>query len=246
MRPFFKKGHAGDKGVFDFGVIHAFEQRLNASASFAVGKRNKSAGFCLLAVRAAGKLPVGVEELSVLKKVQQMHVGVGISFHQPSVVFGRAPVGWNDVGLNEDSSSYYHGVFSFPLSRSSVKMGAVVSPSDCVALGDTSGWVIANVYENNRGRIPWGVNSPFLSPIARIGVVPRYSFYLTRRHYGNANIAFLDGHVEHGSLRDWTLPIEPVHRRWHYDGKAHLDRLVYRDAENWATLRGMDEEIPDD
>ena len=125
-------------------------------------------------------------------------------------------------------------------------MGAVVSPSDCVALGDTSGWVIANVYENNRGRIPWGVNPPFLSPIACIGVVPRYSFYLTRRHYGNANIAFLDGHVEHGSLRAWTLPIESVHRRWHYDGKAHLDRLVYRDAQNWEPLRGMDEEIPDD
>ena len=52
--------------------------------------------------------------------------------------------------------------------------------------------------------------------------------------------------VEHGSLRDWTLPIDSVHRRWHYDVKAHLDRLHYRDAENWAPLRGVDEEIPTD
>lgn len=32
----------------------------------------------------------------------------------------------------------------------------------------------------------------------------------------------------------------------HYDGKVHLDRLVYRDAENWAPLRGVDEKIPVD
>ena len=154
--------------------------------------------------------------------------------------------GLNDVGLNEDSpSSYYHGVSSFPFSRSSVKLGSVVSPADCVSLGDTAGWVIANVFQNN-SRIPWGVNPPFLSPIARVGVVPRYTFYLTRRHYGNANVAFLDGHVEHGSLRDWTLPVESVHRRWHWDGKAHLDRLVYRDAENWSPLYGIDEKPPED
>lgn len=55
---------------------------------------------------------------------------------------------------------------------------------------------------------------------------------------------FSDRHVEHGSLRDWTLLIESVHRRWHYNGKAHLDRLDYPDAENWAPLRGINEEIP--
>ena len=87
---------------------------------------------------------------------------------------------------------------------------------------------------------------PFISLVANYGLVPRYTFHLTRRHYGNANMAFLDGHVEHGSFRDWTLLAESVHRRWHLDGKAHLDRLVYRDAENWATLRGMDEEIKED
>lgn len=59
-------------------------------------------------------------------------------------------------------------------------------------------------------------------------------------------MAFTDGHVEHGSLRDWTLPVESVHRHWHYDNKAHLNRLIYRDADNWATLYGVDEEIPHD
>ena len=154
--------------------------------------------------------------------------------------------GLNDFGLRGDSS------------LSSVKLGSVVSPSDCVALGDTAGWVEAfNVLDKVTVKVNAGVNSsgiftlnsrfypPLLSPVPS-AFVPRYTFHLTRRHYGNANIAFLDGHVEHGSLRDWTLPVESVHRRWHYDNQAHLDRLTYRDAENWSPLYGIDEKPPRD
>ena len=71
-------------------------------------------------------------------------------------------------------------------------------------------------------------------------------FNLTQRHYDNVNIAFLDGHVEHGSFRDWTLSIELVHRCWHYAGKAPLERLRYRDAENWSPLSCVNEEISGD
>ena len=136
---------------------------------------------------------------------------------------------------------------------SSVKLGSVVSPSDCVSLGDTAGWAFypgtvsssgSTVYDFRSSNVT--LSPPFLSPVARFGLLPRYSFDLTRRHYGNANMAFLDGHVEHGNLRDWTLPVESVHRRWHWDGKPHLDRLVYRGVDNWAPLRGMDEQIPVD
>jgi len=44
----------------------------------------------------------------------------------------------------------------------------------------------------------------------------------------------------------WTLLVELVHRRWHYNDKSHLNQLRYRNAENWAPLRGIDEEIPAD
>ena len=86
---------------------------------------------------------------------------------------------------------------------------------------------------------------PYLFPVSDPLFV-RYSFPLTQRHYGNANMAFSDEHVEHGTLRDWTLPVGSVHRRWHYDNKAHLDRLRYRDAENWSPLYGFDEKPPED
>lgn len=59
-----------------------------------------------------------------------------------------------------------------------------------------------------------------------------YIFRLTRQYYGKSNMAFSDEHVEHISLRDWPLPIESVHRSWHYASKARLDHLVYRDADN--------------
>ena len=158
--------------------------------------------------------------------------------------------GWNRYGLNDGGRGY--GSLVGKRERS-VKLGSVVSPSDCVVLGDTAGWAFypgtvsssgSTVYDFRSSNVT--LSPPFLSPVARFGLLPRYSFDLTRRHYGNANMAFLDGHVEHGNLRDWTLPVESVHRRWHWDGKPHLDRLVYRDADNWAPLRGMDEKLPAD
>ena len=118
-----------------------------------------------------------------------------------------------------------------------IKRSQIVSPSDHIQLGDTPGWRSQDshyilVTNPTLARFPFRAN-PYVFP------------FLTRRHSGVSNMAFSDGHVEHGSLRDWTLPVESVHRRWHWDGKAHLDRLVYRDADNWAPLYGVDEEIPD-
>ena len=149
--------------------------------------------------------------------------------------------GWNRFGLGSkdyrEASHIGVSIVTFNHKERSVKRGSVVAPADCVSLGDASGWAPSLISS---------FTPPFLSPVPNPVFRPLYTFHLTRRHYDYANMAFLDGHIEHGSLRDWTLPVESVHRRWHWDGKAHLDRLVYRDAENWAPLRGMDEELPAD
>ena len=148
--------------------------------------------------------------------------------------------GWNDYGLNENARIRSH--MRVKGDARPIKMAEVVSPADCVALGDAT-FV--------------GASPPFVSPVTMhdgwfplpspFRNFPRYAFQISRRHYGYANMAFLDGHVEHGTLRDWTLPIESVHRRWHYDNQAHLDRLTYRDAENWSPLYSFGEDpIPMD
>ena len=67
-----------------------------------------------------------------------------------------------------------------------------------------------------------------LSPLAHT-----ISLVLDAQVVGDANIAFLDGHME------------AVRRRWHYDCRAHLDSLRYRDANSWLPLRVIEEELPD-
>ena len=136
--------------------------------------------------------------------------------------------GWNDYGLNENAS------IQPPIRTKGrpIKMAEVVAPADCVALGDSALPQFVSPVTFNEGRV-----TPIFPPS-----LPLYPSRISRRHYGNANIAFLDGHVEHGSLRDWTLPVESVHRRWHYDNQAHLDRLTYRDADNRTPLYSLDED----
>lgn len=89
-------------------------------------------------------------------------------------------------------------------SRLSVKMGSVVSPADCILLGDSAGWEYS---KQNR------IDSVLISFHPDPGL-PHYTFYLTRRHYGKANIAFLNEHVESLNLRELTLPVETIHRCW--------------------------------
>ena len=122
-----------------------------------------------------------------------------------------------------------------------IKTSQIVAPSDHIQLGDTAGWG-----KDRHPQHTYPYNTYTTLPIVHTpNRANPYIFQLTRRHYGYSNMAFSDGHVEHGSLRDWTLPVEEVYRRWHYDNKAHLDNpyFRYRDADNWFPLYGADEPI---
>ncbi len=118
--------------------------------------------------------------------------------------------------------------------RYSRKMEEVVSPVDCVAFGDSSGW-----YMKSSGLA-------FLEPFYSVSQVHSsafrdYTFGISRRHAGWSNMAFLDGHVEHGSLRDWTLPVSAVWNRWHYRNRWPVELFQGLPADNWAPLYGADE-----
>lgn len=62
-------------------------------------------------------------------------------------------------------------------------MGSVISPSDCVVLGDTAGWKFSSIIVSPSGSTIRNLKSstdtlkpPFLSPAAGSGLVPRYNF----------------------------------------------------------------------
>ena len=54
-------------------------------------------------------------------------------------------------------------------------------------------------------------------------------------------MAFLNGHVEHGSLRDWTLPVSAVWDCWHYRNRFPVELFQKYDESNWSPLYGADE-----
>ncbi len=139
-----------------------------------------------------------------------------------------------------------------PAEYYSRKVQEIVSPSDCVGYGDRVGW--QRSIPVGRVAIPSDVSSQVVSqrpwPVSPLN--PKYTFGISRRHAGRVNMAFLDGHVEHGSLRDWTLPVSAVWDRWHYRNRWPSDlenenpRLVdFQDlpADNWAPLYGADEHV---
>ena len=124
------------------------------------------------------------------------------------------------------------------------KITEIVSPADCVSFGDAVGWqragsdvVIAHPrWGDGMKQHPWSLlRSDF----------PDYTFGISRRHAGRANMAFFDGHVEHGSLRDWTLPVSAVWDRWHYRNRWPVGEYENLPADNWAPLYGADEFLPE-
>ena len=118
------------------------------------------------------------------------------------------------------------------------KMAEIGSPSDCLAFGDRPGWYTLNSNLRFVGR--WSTrNSIAPKPFSE----DDYTFWISRRHAGRANMAFLDGHVEHGSLRDWTLPVSAVWNRWHHRNRWPVEDFQDLPADNWSPLYGADEHV---
>ena len=122
------------------------------------------------------------------------------------------------------------------------KITEIVSPADCVSFGDAVGWqsvgsqvaIVHPRYGSGLSQRPW------------LGSHPDYTFGLTRRHGGRSNMTFFDGHVEHGSLRDWTLPVSAVWDRWHYRNQWPVEEFQHLPADQWSPLYGADEILPEE
>ena len=122
------------------------------------------------------------------------------------------------------------------------KMSEIVSPADCVTYGDRIAWQKSLAgglafpppnMPHTIGQRPWPVSSRN----------PKHTFGISRRHAGRSNMAFLDGHVEHGSLRDWTLPVSAVWDRWHHRNRWPVEDFQDLPADNWSPLYGANEHV---
>ena len=51
--------------------------------------------------------------------------------------------------------------------------------------------------------------------------------------------------AEHGSLRDWTLPVSAVWNPWHHRNRCPVDEFQDLPADNWSPLYGADEFLPE-
>ena len=124
------------------------------------------------------------------------------------------------------------------------KVTEIAVPVDCLSFGESGGWEFyasSNVQKAAFGP-PWrgsGLTQLHWRDYRK------YTFPLTRRHAGRSNMSFFDGHVEHGSLRDWTLPVASVWNRWHHRNRWPVEDYQDLPADNWSPLYGADEFLPD-
>ena len=141
---------------------------------------------------------------------------------------------WREVVNRPNVSDFY-----------SRKMSEIASPADCVGFGDRVGWYMFNSKIEFGSTWTWASLDQFPQSSNRYFSAPNYTFGISRRHAGRSNMAFLDGHVEHGSLRDWTLPVSAVWDRWHHRNRWPVEEFQHFPVDNWAPLYGADEFLPD-
>lgn len=66
-------------------------------------------------------------------------------------------------------------------------------------------------------------------------------FSISRRHNRRANMLLLDGHVEAGTLRDWTLPSAETRRCWNHDNQPPPEDWQQFHPDDWHNLKGLNE-----
>ena len=189
-------------------------------------------------LQCAGNLP----QLNRIVRREDLHG----KRHLPKKINFAYGINWNMV-VSEKRLPWRRNVGQpGPEDFYSRKVMEIATPSDCVSFGDAVGWQMVSSstvvidhprYGNGLSQRPWFGDGGF--------DFPKYAFGISRRHAGRANMAFLDGHVEHGSLRDWTLPVSSVWDRWHYRNQWPVEDFQKFNADNWSPLYGADEFLPE-
>jgi prepilin-type N-terminal cleavage/methylation domain-containing protein/prepilin-type processing-associated H-X9-DG protein len=122
---------------------------------------------------------------------------------------------WGSLGLGEtwDSSQTNH---------TWITESRVLVPSDMIAIGDT-------YMESDRGSLtPLTMMPGYLSEFPTytdLAIVQRARASTRKRHTGQFNMVFCDGHVEHAKPSIWFVQRDDAMRRWNNDHQPHSDHL---------------------
>ncbi len=125
-----------------------------------------------------------------------------------------------------------------------LRESAVVSPSRMIAQADGSAFGMYNASTRKPGTPPTGERSLKFqfSPDIGLRVEPwRHALTVARRHSGQANILFADGHVGSETLRQMLFPSVENWTRFNYDNRQHWRDGEMPSASGWQPRTPWDE-----
>ena len=136
---------------------------------------------------------------------------------------------WGRLNVGDATGQKARGISAETAPSITIRDSDVVSPSRMIAQGDAS-------------RFGFIGNSKNLSVIGAGWPFSDFSWFrVSRRHSGQANVLFADGHVGSETLRQLGFPSLENWARWNYDNQKHWRDSDMPSAVGWQPRTPWDE-----
>ena len=182
--------------------------------------------------------PAGARKLAKMFSM----VRSGVPVHPPFISVDRLEEDWgwggyqqNHVGMlniGNITGQKRRGISAETASSITIRDSDVVSPSRMIAQGDASRFGF---------RESWGSMKLSVKGSAAAGGGGFHFHSVSRRHSGQANVLFADGHVGSETLRQLGFPSLENWARWNYDNRQHWRDSDMPSAVGWEPWTPWDE-----